>query len=334
MCGIGPGIAPIQPHARMNTPVTHVDCRGCPFLDQIDIAAPGRTISFVFAENRKRGGDFDFGLFINQHAHGAEVRRYPFERRLCALFESPINACYRDLDALRRKFPVIFTHQQRLFRQGPPFVELLFGTNWVNVTSDADVVDVTGFHPEKTRNVSFIGSIAHPDQDAYRFRREVAEAMLRRSDVDCFGKGIREVADKRIALEPYRFSIAMENDASDFYFTEKLIDCILTETVPIYYGCPGIGELLDPGGLLTFASHAQLVALLPRLTPQLYNEVRPFALMNKAKVIDARWSSHRALFSRIADFIEQSITIMEGKPIVRQGVFRRALALLANVTRR
>ena len=44
----------------------------------------------------------------------------------------------------------------------------------------------------------------------------------------------------------------MENSKHDFYFTEKLIDCFLTGTVPIYWGCPGIGKFFDTNGILSF----------------------------------------------------------------------------------
>lgn len=40
----------------------------------------------------------------------------------------------------------------------------------------------------------------------------------------------------------------MENSRQHNYFTEKLIDCLITKTIPIYYGCPNIGDYFSTQG--------------------------------------------------------------------------------------
>jgi len=54
--------------------------------------------------------------------------------------------------------------------------------------------------------------------------------------VDFFGRGIRGFEDKWDVVAPYQYSIAIENDLADNYMTEKLFDCFLAHTVPLYYG--------------------------------------------------------------------------------------------------
>jgi len=46
----------------------------------------------------------------------------------------------------------------------------------------------------------------------------------------------------------YKFSVAIENCRQNNYFTEKLVDCLLTKTIPIYYGCPNISNWFDTRG--------------------------------------------------------------------------------------
>jgi hypothetical protein len=46
----------------------------------------------------------------------------------------------------------------------------------------------------------------------------------------------------------FQFSIAIENSSQKYYFSEKLIDCLLTKTIPIYYGCTNIPEYFDTRG--------------------------------------------------------------------------------------
>ena len=45
---------------------------------------------------------------------------------------------------------------------------------------------------------------------------------------------------QRKGLIDYEMSIAIENASLDGYFTEKINDCFITLTMPIYYGAPDI----------------------------------------------------------------------------------------------
>ena len=57
--------------------------------------------------------------------------------------------------------------------------------------------------------------------------------------------------DKSEALVPYRFSVVIENDKYDTYFTEKITDCFATGTIPVYYGTESIGEYFNTDGIIT-----------------------------------------------------------------------------------
>lgn len=60
--------------------------------------------------------------------------------------------------------------------------------------------------------------------------------------IDVFGKGRKFIRDKSEGLDRYMYSIAVENSSSPDYWTEKLSDCFLSMTVPIYVGAPNIYE--------------------------------------------------------------------------------------------
>ena len=55
--------------------------------------------------------------------------------------------------------------------------------------------------------------------------------------VDLFGRGINPISDKWTALHSAKYAIAYENFKNDYYWTEKIMDCYLSYTMPIYYGC-------------------------------------------------------------------------------------------------
>ena len=67
--------------------------------------------------------------------------------------------------------------------------------------------------------------------------------------LDVFGKGFNPVNDKYDALADYKYSIAIENSVIPGYFTEKITDCYLTQTMPLYYGCPDIDQYFDTDSL-------------------------------------------------------------------------------------
>jgi hypothetical protein len=60
------------------------------------------------------------------------------------------------------------------------------------------------------------------------------------NNLDIFGLGIKTIADKKEALIPYKYHLAIENSSCDYYWTEKLSDAFLLNTYPFYYGCPNI----------------------------------------------------------------------------------------------
>lgn len=60
--------------------------------------------------------------------------------------------------------------------------------------------------------------------------------------IDVYGRGYNEINDKSKGLSPYKYSIAIENSVIPDYFTEKIWDCYLTNTLPFYYGCPNIED--------------------------------------------------------------------------------------------
>jgi hypothetical protein len=277
-------------------------------LPELTVTRGAQHIRFVLESSRKRDMPVHLAAFFSKSVLSDVVFDYPRSMRVAVLTESPIDICYREINEVVKRFSVVFTHQRDLVARGGAFRPLMFGTNWLGICDDAATHRALQAHSSKTGNVSFIGSLEHPDEGPYRVRREIAQYVLSRGDVECYGKGIRPIAGKQEAIAPYRFSIAMENATTDDYFSEKLVDCLLMETVPVYYGCPGISKLFDPRGLITFSTRDELARILDELTPARYEQLRPFVLENKAKVVSERWHNHAGLFARLAEGLPDSIT--------------------------
>lgn len=56
-----------------------------------------------------------------------------------------------------------------------------------------------------------------------------------------------QVADKHKTLATYRFAICFENESAPGYVTEKIFDCLVAGTVPVYLGAPDIARVVPEG---------------------------------------------------------------------------------------
>ena len=65
-----------------------------------------------------------------------------------------------------------------------------------------------------------------------------------------YGRGFDPIDDKFDALFPYKYSIAIENYACDDYWTEKLADCFLSWTVPIYAGATNVLQYFPANAMI------------------------------------------------------------------------------------
>ncbi len=94
---------------------------------------------------------------------------------------------------------------------------------------------------------------------------------LGNTEVDLFGSlSGHYIENKLDSLRDYRFQIVVENSIIDTYFTEKIIDCLVTGTVPVYYGTDRIREYFNMNGILQFRTLDQLVDILSSLSEEDY----------------------------------------------------------------
>ena len=100
--------------------------------------------------------------------------------------------------------------------------------------------------------------------------------------VDLYGRGMgRELASKLDGLRDYMFSVAIENvENDDYYFTEKITECFLTGTIPIYHGCLNINKFFDTRGILYFNNQEELDQIIDSLSPEKYESMLEYAKIN------------------------------------------------------
>lgn len=67
--------------------------------------------------------------------------------------------------------------------------------------------------------------------------------------IDIYGHGHNPIADKWDAIAPYKYHLVLENSIQTDYWSEKLADAFLGFSLPIYYGCPNVGDYFSRDSL-------------------------------------------------------------------------------------
>ncbi len=95
--------------------------------------------------------------------------------------------------------------------------------------------------PSKNKLISVVSS-NKVFTEGHRKRLEFIDILKEhfKDQIDVYGRGIRDFADKWDVIAPYQYHVALENCQCVNGTSEKLYDVFLGEAFPIYYGCPNV----------------------------------------------------------------------------------------------
>jgi hypothetical protein len=191
------------------------------------------------------------------------------------------------LRVFHRKLHRILTSEAQLLRTLPNAVLFPVGGSWVTGWGSIDLT--------KHRMCSLIAS-KKAKQTGHKMRHEVAKWIREtEKDVEIMGRGYRPFAEKAEGLAPFRYSIVIENSRESNYFTEKLIDAMLCGTIPIYWGCPNIGEFFDTNGIILCQSLGDIQAAVQRLSLADFDARQSAASANRVRAV-----SYSTIYERAA----------------------------------
>lgn len=135
-----------------------------------------------------------------------------------------------------------------------------FGGNLLEWHLGATYDELVTTHPEKSRDVSAVVTgkrLSHGHHLRLDFLHHLEAHSV---PVDIHGldndesfsgyRGSLPWLDKRDGLFPYRYTIAVENNAEVNYLTEKIVDGILAECLVFYWGCPNIHDFVEPDAII------------------------------------------------------------------------------------
>lgn len=211
------------------------------------------------------------------------------------LLEPPavISSSYDYIKSNWNKFDLILTHQDEYLKISDKFKICPLWFSFIYPEKQ-----LIG---EKNKLFSIIASNKR-DTTGQRMRHEIVKLYRNKIDIDLFGGltsngGYNPIIDKSEGLLPYMFSFVIENSESSDYFSEKLVDCLLCGTIPIYWGAKNIGNYFNKDGIITFESVSDLENILKNINQDTYEKMYPFVKENFEKA---------SKFTTVEDYIYEN----------------------------
>lgn len=200
------------------------------------------------------------------------TKRFPNKRNINLLME-PSEGCgeaYNFHDTLPQfgdKFDLILTHNKQLCKNNKKAKWYPWGTSLLDTEEEFNI------YPK-----SKLVSVNYSDKkwwSGHLFRYNLFTKLKENPDfsfVDITGPlKYKDYIPKIETLKDYYFSIQVENQKVDDFFSDKIIDCFLTGTIPIYKGTDNIGNYFDKDGIITFDTEEELYYILKNLKSDFYH---------------------------------------------------------------
>ena len=202
------------------------------------------------------------------------------------------------------KFSLILSWSEKVLRKCPNSQLLIYGESWLD-----DGTDRITKRREKKFEVSHLrgaklNSYGHLIRHQIFDRQdEITIPTKFHTTVEPYKVWQDNINGKDFILGESMFSVIVENSCHNNYFTEKLTDCILMKTVPIYWGCSNINQYYDEFGMFTFKSDDQAINIINSLTMDDYNDMLPHVEENYRRAYE-----YKNFITRIKD---QIITVFK-----------------------
>lgn len=205
------------------------------------------SLFLPYAKSTKLGGGnegvspsyFEWGLsdpLTARFVTDSDISRAEGTGQIALLLETFFLHPENYLSALEKLFEAVLTHNS-YFAQHKGWLWYPHGGSFVPFSE-------WRVH-EKTKDVSVLLS---PKQQLWGHKNFHQAAERFGCNLDVYG--LEGHVDKLTAIAPYRYTIVCEAEQTPSFFSEKLIDCLAVGTIPIYWGCPNIGDFFDKNGIL------------------------------------------------------------------------------------
>ncbi len=168
---------------------------------------------------------------------------------------------YRILSLLRHKFHKVFTNYTDLSSRYSNVISLPLAYSWIDKS--------TVFNTNKRHKLVSLIASTKQQLPGHKLRHKIINTLPKES-FETIGRGYKPFNNKEDGLLPYMYSIVIENCQEKDYFTEKIMDCFMCGTIPIYWGANNIDNYFDSKGILNFETIGELQLILKTISKKDY----------------------------------------------------------------
>jgi len=171
---------------------------------------------------------------------------------------------YKMIESIIPNLEIMFTHNSEFLNKYPNCKWIPGGGLWIGGKYGQGEIKIH----KKNKLCSMVSSNKRMCE-LHNFRLDVVKNIIGNPKIEIFGitSGWKPIYE---SLHDFMFSIVVENFQDDMYFTEKILNCFATGTIPVYLGAKNIGEKFNIDGILTFESIKELNQILPTLNDEFY----------------------------------------------------------------
>ena len=228
---------------------------------------------------------YNFGLKTHFYTHdeafntvGKPDRRFAVLAESRAIRPRDYTKYIREKSYIENEFEAVFTFDDEILDSFKNAKFLPFSASYW--------FDISQSNTPKTKNISMLAS-AKRMCEMHTVRKNLAFKCKRDGLADTFGTfdgGSYAVLED--TLRDYRFSIVVENDITQLYFTEKITNCFASKTIPVYLGASRIGDYFNADGIIQISLKDidNIEAVLSQCTPEEYERRLPAVLDNFERV--------------------------------------------------
>ena len=211
-------------------------------------------------------GEFDIKMYIDDgilSGINSVPDKYGWLLESRGYNQKYIDFIIANFEIIKLNFKYIFTCQMDLVAMGDPFKYTISnGAPWTRMENRKK--------HEKNKNISMLVS---SNQVLVGHKHRLDYLNKNKNRLDLYGRGqTNELEITDDAYTKYKFTVSMENDVSDAYFTERLTSPMTTYTVPIYRGSRAVVEQYFNSKGVLFTEDVDLSVC----TDSLYTSMLPY----------------------------------------------------------
>jgi hypothetical protein len=184
-------------------------------------------------------------------------------------------------------FDVILTSYQDVLDSCKNAKHFLYASCWILTDKNESSISLKKdyyniFDTEKKFMLSHV--MSHKNWlPGHNLRHKTAEMVRKPRNFELLFPESISMGHKYRLFKDSMFHITIENSQNHNYISEKVVDCFMSYTIPIYWGCPNIMDYFDKDGIISFETEEELENILDNLTEEDYIK-RKNAVVNNYQI--------------------------------------------------